>query len=97
MAVVGLSLKGGQLPRRDLRPGDHVAIVNTGAPQGGPTGGPSPAPTVVVADATVDAVAPSKTADDAAVVSVLVSDKDAPQVTRAEALHQVSLVLVPGR
>ena len=96
-AVVAVNLKGSQLPAKNLRPGDQVTVVATGAAAGPAAGaaaspGQDPRGAVLVPVARVYGVEPSKSAD-ATVVSVIVGEKEAPVVAGAAAVNQVSLVL----
>ncbi len=97
-AVVALALKAGQLPGTGLVPGDIVAAVTTPAPAGtggGPSGGGrSGAAAVLVRAARVAAVTAGVTGD-VTVVDLVVPFEDAADLSRAQALGQASLVLVP--
>jgi hypothetical protein len=95
-AVVGLSLRPGQLPAA-LRPPDLVMVVDAG-----PTAGGSPevsttpfSPAVLVPRAqvfSVDVAADGQTT----VASIITSESVAPQVVEAAARGGVSLVLLGG-
>jgi hypothetical protein len=91
-AVVGVGLKGGQLPD-GLRPGDRVMVVDTGAGRPGGNGA-DPVGSVLVPGAVVFAVPPSTDPTSPTVVSVVVSATDAPRIAAASAAERVSLVLL---
>ena len=108
--VVGLELKGGQLPSTGVRPGDQVMVVQTSSP-GTPI---APATSgsfatsgalagteagVLVPEATVfsTALPPANSSSGATeLVSVEVAASLAAAVTTAAAADQVSLVLLPA-
>jgi hypothetical protein len=106
-AVVGLSLKDGQLPSNGVEPGDQVMVVQTLSvgsviPATGTTGGPDSDATmssgVLVAQATVYEATfpPSSSGSGAAeLVSVEVPSTVAAEVASASSASQVSLVLLP--
>lgn len=83
-AVVGLSLKAGQLPNAQLAPGDNVALVDTGD-EGGPR---------VVGVVRVAEVSTSGGRGGTAYVSLLVDERDAPTIAAAGAAGRIVLVLV---
>jgi hypothetical protein len=83
-AVVGLSLKAGQLPNTQLVAGDRVALVDTGADNG-----PSILAVVSIAEIK-NGSSPSGTA----YVSLLVDERDAPTIATAAAAGRIVLVLV---
>lgn len=91
-AVVGVGLKGGQLPS-SLRPGDRVMIVDTGVSPASP-GVPATNGSVLVPAATVFAGPPTSDPSSSTVVSIVVSAIDAPRVATAAAAGRVSLVLL---
>ena len=107
-AIVGLSLKPGQLPSEGVKTGDQVMVVQTASPgtavgsvgslsgSGGVAGG---AAGVLVPEAPVfQTAAPSAAAGDGAseLVSIEVSATLAAAVTTAAVADQVSLVLLPA-
>ena len=108
-AVVGLSLKDGQLPSDGVQPGDQVMIVQTpGAGSSPPAAGASDSSSsvsgtavasgVLVAQATVFAASvppPSSASSAAELVSVEVPATLAAAVASASSASQVSLVLLP--
>jgi SAF domain len=92
-AIVGVALKAGQMPS-GLKAGDRVMVVLTPPASGGGTvaaGGQ--AARVLVEDAEVFDIRQAET-DQATVASVIVARDDAPDVARAQATGQASLVLV---
>lgn len=93
-AVVGVGLKGPQLPAV-LRPGDRVMVVDAGAGPGN-SGSSGTAGSVLVPTATVFAVPPPSDANGATVVSLVVSAYEAPVIATAAAAERVSLVLLPA-
>jgi len=110
-AVVGVTLKDGQLPSSGLEPGDLVMIVQTAAAGAAlPTAGPgigtavgasatADASGVLVAEAAVfeTAVPSASSASGAAeLVSVEVPSTEAAAVATAAAASQVTLVLLPA-
>jgi len=111
-AVVGVSLKDGQLPSGGVEPGDLVMIVQTpaagailpvsgsaGASDGSGAAADAPGTGVLVAQATVFATAAplASTASGAAeLVSVEVPSTEAAAVATAAASAQVTLVLLPA-
>ncbi len=107
-AVVGLSLKDGQLPADGVQPGDQVMIVQassagstlpTGGAADGSGAGATAAGGVLVARATVfeSTTPPASSASGAAeLVSVEVPSTQAAAVASASAASQVSLVLLPA-
>lgn len=108
-AVVGLSLKDGQLPADGVQPGDEVMIVQTpgtgsalpvgGVPDTSGSGsGPVASSGVLVARSTVFASsvpAPSSASGASELVSVEVPSTVAAAVASASSASQVSLVLLP--
>jgi hypothetical protein len=90
-AVVGVGVKGGQLPA-GLRPGDRVMVVDTGARPGG--NGADTVGSVLVPAAVVFAVPADTDPTSPTVVSVVVSAPDAPRIAAASAAERVSLVLL---
>ena len=111
-AVVGVTLKDGQLPSAGVEPGDLVMIVQTSAPGAvlpvagagiGTTDGSSAADAsgtgVLVAQATVfetAAPSPSSASGAAELVSVEVPSTEAVAVATAAAASEVTLVLLPA-
>lgn len=93
-AVVGVGLKGPQLPAA-VRPGDRVMVIDAG---GGPgsSGSSATAGSVLVPSATVFAVPPASDDSGASVVSLVVSAYEAPLIATAAAAERVSLVLLPA-
>ena len=83
-AVVGLSLKAGQLPNAQLGAGDRVALVDTGA-DNGPT---------VLAVVTIAEIKNGSSPSGTAYVSLLVDERDAPTIAAAGAGGRIVLVLV---
>ncbi|MGO8871610.1 MAG: SAF domain-containing protein [Acidimicrobiales bacterium] len=107
-AVVGLSLKVGQVPAAGVAPGDQVMIVQTASPgtpltdpsigDEAPTAGAGSSPTgVLVAQATVFDVEqpPPDTSGVMQLVSVEVSSTLAAAVSTAGVADQVALVVLP--
>ena len=103
-AVVGVALKPGQLPGQGLQPGDLVEVERTPPPGSGQEGPARPAeganppaePAPLVRQAEVRNVRTLQTSD-AVVVDLVVLRTQAPDVSRAQATGQVSLVLLPGQ
>jgi hypothetical protein len=97
-AVVGAALKPGQMPAEPLRAGDRVMVVRTPSATGTPS--PAAGPTedaisgVLVGRAEVLDLRQLDSGDTA--VSLVVRQGDAARVSRAQALGQVSLVLLPA-
>jgi hypothetical protein len=98
--VVGLSLKPGQVPTPQLKPGDEVLVVATGAAahvaDPGATGAAAPdGPhgVVLVRRATVYGVDGGSRDSDNTSVSILVDEADAAAVAGAGSAEQVTLVL----
>jgi hypothetical protein len=83
-AVVGLSLKAGELPNAQLAAGDRVALVDTGGDNG-----PSVLAVVSIAEIK-NGGSPSGTA----YVSLLVDERDAPTIAATGAAGRIVLVLV---
>ena len=99
-ALVGLSLRPGQLPGDGLEPGDAVRLVLLPAPNAAPNPGPPPtgavtAPVLVEA-ARVYAIRPDDAAADVMVVTLVVGVPDAPGVAAAGSAGQVGLIKVGG-
>ena len=106
-AVVGLSLKDGQLPADGVQPGNRVMIVQTPgagsvlpspATSAGSSSGTTSASGVLVAQATVfEATVPSPSSGSGAaeLVSVEVPATLAAAVASASSASEVSLVLLP--
>jgi hypothetical protein len=97
--VIGVALKAGQLPTDNLRPGDQVLVVATGAAanalnEGGAAANQTPQGAVLVRTATVYGVeSPGSGSDNSTTVSLLVDEADAPALAGAGAANQVTLVL----
>jgi hypothetical protein len=99
--VIGLSLKPGQVPTSNLRAGDQVLVVATGAaaqladPSSASSGSNSNSPqgAVLVRRATVFSVDGSSRNNDNTSVSILVDEADAPAIAGAGAANLVTLVL----
>jgi hypothetical protein len=98
-AVIGLSLKPGQVPTSHLKPGDEVLVVATG-PAAQLAGGSEasggngvPAGAVLVRRATVFAVDSGTRDNDSTSVSIVVDEGDAPAVAGAASVSQITLVL----
>ncbi|MBT2210614.1 MULTISPECIES: hypothetical protein [Actinomadura] len=92
--VVGLALKPGQLPARDVETGRRVTLYAVG---GGTSGGPR-AGTVLSADAVVVGVGRGggdRLRSDQTSVDVAVLPADAPLLTQAASAGTVALALVP--
>jgi hypothetical protein len=107
-AIVGLSLKPGQLPSEGVEAGDQVMVVQTGVPgsalgsdgaAAGSGGDATGAAGVLVPQASVfDTAVPPAAAGDGSseLVSVEVSANLAAAVATAATASQVSLVLLPA-
>jgi SAF domain len=101
-AIVGLDLKGAQMPvpAERLQPGAKVRIVATPSPSGAPAaegaslGSPSPG-RVLVDQAEVFSVQ-AVASTDAVHVAVVVAQADLARVLRAAAAGQVSLAVLPA-
>jgi Flp pilus assembly protein CpaB len=97
--VIGLALKGGQLPTDGLRPGDQILVVATGAAANalngdGSSSANTPQGAVLVRQATVYGVgSQDHGTDNTTNVSILVDEADAPALAGAGAAGQVTLVL----
>lgn len=98
-AVVGVAAKPGQMPAEPLRASDRVMLIRTPAA----TGSPAPAPAGPAEDATSAVLVPQAEVLDVrqldsgdTVVSLVVRQAEAAVVSRAQALGQVSLVLLPA-
>jgi hypothetical protein len=98
-AIVGLDLKGAQmpLPADRLQPGAKVRIVTTPAANGAPaSGGGRAGDTGILVDQaevfSVQAVEARETVH----VAVVVDQADAPRVVRAAAVGQVGLAVLPA-
>lgn len=92
--VVGLALKPGQVPARDVEIGKRVALYAAG---GGTGGGPR-AGTVLSSDAIVVNVGRAggdRLRSDQTTVDVAVPPADAPLVTQAASAGTIALALVP--
>ena len=97
MAMVGVSLKPGQLPGQGVAPGARVEVIDTSAAgAGGTTSGSSAAPTVLTGAVRVVGVQqpPAGSGSDAVVVSLDVPAVLAPAVVAASAAGQAALVVV---
>jgi len=100
--VVGLSLKPGQVPTSNLKPGDEVLVVGTGAAAqvvDGSTAiaGGDPRGAVLVQRAMVYGVDGGSHNSDNTSVSILVDEADAAVVAGAGSAGQVTLVLQSAR
>ncbi|MBJ7596334.1 MAG: SAF domain-containing protein [Candidatus Dormibacteraeota bacterium] len=94
LATIGVLCKPGQYPP-SLAAGDHVEVINAGAPTGLSGGTSSASATATPIAAVVTAVdAPTDTATNGQVVSLQVSADDVAAVARAAAAGTASLVLV---
>jgi len=95
--IVGMLLKGDQMPSVSLAPGDTVQVVAVPQPGQGSTVGGTIGSTLV-ASATVFAVGPAPTdqAQYEASVSLAVPGADAATVTAYAAADQIGLSLVAG-
>jgi hypothetical protein len=101
-AIVGLDLKGAQMPvpAERLQPGAKVRIVATPSPSGAPAaegaslGSPSPG-RVLVDQAEVFSVQ-AVASGDAVHVAVVVAQADVARVLRAAAVGQVGLAVLPA-
>jgi hypothetical protein len=91
-SVVGVALRGGQLPTSSLRRGDRVIVALTGAPdavESGDTLGRR------VGEARVWGVEPLGDSSGTMVISIVVPESDAPSLMGAAAAGRISLGLVP--
>ncbi len=100
-ALVGLSLKPGQLPGDGLEPGDAVQVLVLPPPNAGPLNpaAPSAAPAaapVLVNAALVYAIRAADAAAEVTVVTLVVGVADAPGVVAAGSAGQVGLIRVGG-
>jgi Flp pilus assembly protein CpaB len=92
-AMVGLSLKPGQLPGDGLSAGDPVEVVQLPG-RDTAAGGGSPAATVLVDVARVFALRPDESAGGQMIVTLLVDRKVAPAIAAAGSAGQVGLIKV---
>ena len=92
-SVVGLALGPGEYPTSSLRPGDRVVVVRTPEPLG-PAGQDAEGPAVLVDPAEVWAVEPLSDTARTMMVSIVVPDDRAAEVSAAAAAGLVRLVLV---
>lgn len=91
-AVVGIALRGGQLPT-GLQPGDRVLIVRTFTP-GTDVEGESLG--TVLEEGRVHDIGDRDVANGSVIVSLVVDEEVAPDVAGAASAELVSLVLVPA-
>jgi hypothetical protein len=96
-AIVGLDLKGAQMPvpADQLQPGAKVRIIATPAPAGTPGPRLDAQGGVLVDQAQVFSVQAVETSDTIH-VAVVVSDREARRVLRAAASGQAGLVVLPA-
>jgi hypothetical protein len=96
-AIVGLDLKGAQMPvpADQLQPGAKVRIIATPAPAGTPGPRLDAQGGVLVDQAQVFSVQAVETSDTIH-VAVLVADREAGRVLRAAASGQAGLVVLPA-
>jgi hypothetical protein len=88
-SVVGVALRGGQLPTSSLRRGDRVIVALTGAPDAADSVGRR------VGEAWVWEVEPLGDSSGTMVISIVVPESDAPSLMGAAAAGRISLGLVP--
>ena len=91
-AMVGLSLKAGQLPGDGLEPGDRVMLVRL--PTADAAAGVEATGRVIVGRAQVYAVRADETAAGATIVTLVVGVADAPMVAALGSAGQVGLIEV---
>lgn len=94
-ALVGLALRGGQVPTT-AQPGDRVEVIQT-APAGASADGSPDGLGQVLAAGEVFAIESTGDAAGGVLVSLRVAEQDAPSVAGAAAADRVSLVLVADR
>jgi hypothetical protein len=96
-AIVGLDLKGAQMPvpADQLQPGAKVRIIATPAPAGTPSAQPTAQSAVLVDQAQVFSVQAVGTSDTIH-VAVVVAERDASKLLRAAASGQAGLVVLPA-
>jgi hypothetical protein len=88
-SVVGVALRGGQLPTSSLRRGDRVIVALTGVPDAADSVGRR------VGEARVWELEPLGDSSGTMVISIVVPESDAPSLMGAAAAGRISLGLVP--
>jgi hypothetical protein len=109
-AIVGIALKAGQLPSAGVVPGEQVMVIQTGLPgspaptfpsssaiSGSTSGQPSSVGVLVPRAEVYDVASPGSTSGDSStqLVSLQVSEGQAPAVSVAAAAGEVSIVVIP--
>jgi hypothetical protein len=92
--VVGLALKPGQLPSKDLVRGDHVAVYAVGGPNSGVPGGTVLAPDGIVQD--VRQLGEGTLESTQTRISVAVPPDQAPALAEAASASAAAVALVPA-
>ena len=90
-AVVGLALKPGQYPSSRFGPGAHVQVVDTGA---APGAADRPEPVVLAVARVSDVAEAGDAASGTVVASLVVGEREAPDIAAAGAAGRAALVMV---